>query len=102
MSRVQFSVPGESMAYLIIYGPTPEEILRKYTGLLGRPALPPPWSFDLWLSTSFATSYDETTAPHRSVDRQPTRHGRLRPWRRARTRRRDPTGPACPKCRAST
>jgi alpha-D-xyloside xylohydrolase len=61
VSRVQFSVPGESMEYLVIYGPTPEEILRKYTGLLGRPALPPPWSFGLWLSTSFTTSYDETT-----------------------------------------
>ncbi len=61
VSRVQFSVPGESMEYLVIYGPTPKEILRKYTGLLGRPALPPPWSFGLWLSTSFTTSYDEAT-----------------------------------------
>jgi alpha-D-xyloside xylohydrolase len=46
---------------LIIYGPTPADILRKYTGLTGRPALPPPWSFGLWLSTSFTTSYDEET-----------------------------------------
>ena len=61
VSRVQFSVPGESLEYLVIYGPTPEEILRKYTGLLGRPALPPSWSFGLWLSTSFTTSYDEAT-----------------------------------------
>jgi alpha-D-xyloside xylohydrolase len=61
VSRVQFSVPGESMEYLVIYGPTPKEILGKYTGLLGRPALPPPWSFGLWLSTSFTTSYDEAT-----------------------------------------
>ncbi len=34
---MQFSVPGESLEYLVIYGPTPEEILRKYTGA-ARPA----------------------------------------------------------------
>ncbi|HOO27190.1 MAG TPA: alpha-xylosidase, partial [Lachnospiraceae bacterium] len=27
----------------------------------GRPALPPAWSFGLWLSTSFTTNYDEAT-----------------------------------------
>jgi alpha-D-xyloside xylohydrolase len=61
VSRVQFSVAGQNLEYLVIYGPTPREILRKYTGLTGRPALPPPWSFGLWLSTSFTTSYDEQT-----------------------------------------
>ena len=61
VSRVQFSVAGQTLEYLVIYGPTPREILRKYTALTGRPALPPPWSFGLWLSTSFTTSYDEST-----------------------------------------
>ena len=61
VSRMQFSVAGQTLEYLVIYGPTPAEILRKYTGLTGRPALPPPWSFGLWLSTSFTTSYDEKT-----------------------------------------
>jgi alpha-D-xyloside xylohydrolase len=61
VSRVQFSVAGQTLEYLVIYGPTPAEILRKYTALTGRPALPPPWSFGLWLSTSFTTSYDEKT-----------------------------------------
>ena len=59
--RVQFSVPGESLEYLVIYGPTPKEILAKYTALTGKPALPPPWSFGLWLSTSFTTNYGEDT-----------------------------------------
>ncbi len=59
VTRVQFSVEGQSLEYFVIYGPTPKEILRKYTALTGRPALPPPWSFGLWLSTSFTTSYDE-------------------------------------------
>jgi alpha-D-xyloside xylohydrolase len=61
VSAVQFSVPGERLEYLVIYGPTPAEIVRKYTALTGRPALPPRWSFGLWLSTSFLTDYDEPT-----------------------------------------
>jgi alpha-D-xyloside xylohydrolase len=61
VERVQFSVPGEKLDYFVIYGATPEEILERYTALTGRPALPPPWSFGLWLTTSFTTSYDEQT-----------------------------------------
>jgi alpha-D-xyloside xylohydrolase len=56
---VGFSVPGESITYDLLYGPSPKEILRAYTALTGRPALPPAWSFGLWLSTSFTTDYDE-------------------------------------------
>ncbi|MCY0878732.1 MAG: alpha-xylosidase [Firmicutes bacterium] len=59
VSVVQFSVPGESIEFLIIDGPTPKEVLQRYTALTGRPALPPAWSFGLWLSTSFATDYNE-------------------------------------------
>ena len=61
VARVQFSIEGESLEYFLIHGPTPKEILRKLTALTGRPALPPAWSFGLWLSTSFTTSYDEDT-----------------------------------------
>jgi alpha-D-xyloside xylohydrolase len=61
VSRTQFSVAGQSLSYLIVYGPTPADVLRRYTALTGRPALPPAWSFGLWLSTSFTTPYDEET-----------------------------------------
>jgi alpha-D-xyloside xylohydrolase len=61
VSRVQFSVPGESLEYFVIYGPHPKDVLQKYTALTGRPALPPPWSFGLWLSTSFTTEYNDQT-----------------------------------------
>ncbi len=61
VERVQFSVPGERLDYFIIYGPSPKDVLQKYTALTGRPALPPAWSFGLWLSTSFTTDYDEET-----------------------------------------
>ncbi len=61
VERVQFSLPGEELTYDVIYGETPKDILERYTALTGRPALPPAWSFGLWLSTSFTTSYDEET-----------------------------------------
>ena len=60
-SQVNFSVPGQSLEYFILYGPSPKEVLEKYTALTGRPALPPAWSFGLWLTTSFTTNYDEET-----------------------------------------
>lgn len=58
---VQFSVPGETIEYAVIDGPTPKDVLARYTAYTGRPALPPAWSFGLWLSTSFTTNYDEAT-----------------------------------------
>ena len=61
VSRSQFSVRGQALEYFVIYGPTPKDVLRKYTALTGRPARVPEWSFGLWLSTSFTTAYDEAT-----------------------------------------
>ena len=61
VERVQFSVEDERMTYYVIAGPTPLDVIRRYTGLTGRPPLPPAWSFGLWLSTSFNTNYDEET-----------------------------------------
>ncbi|GAA0319164.1 alpha-xylosidase [Kineococcus aurantiacus] len=61
VSRTQFSVEGHELTYHVIAGPTPLEVLRRYTGLTGRPPRIPEWSFGLWLSTSFTTDYDEAT-----------------------------------------
>ena len=60
-NRVQFSISGESLEYFVIDGPSPHEVIEKLTALTGRPALPPAWSFGLWLTTSFVTNYDEAT-----------------------------------------
>ncbi|TVY11293.1 alpha-xylosidase [Paenibacillus cremeus] len=61
VSKVGFSVPGECLDYFIIGGDTLKDVLDNYTKLTGRPALPPAWSFGLWLTTSFTTDYDEAT-----------------------------------------
>jgi alpha-D-xyloside xylohydrolase len=61
VERVQFSVPGERLSYYVIAGPTPKDVLRRYTALTGRPPKVPAWSYGPWLSTSFTTSYDEAT-----------------------------------------
>ena len=61
VSKVQFSVAGEYLEYFVIDGPTPKAVLDRYTRFTGRPALPPAWSFGLWLTTSFTTNYDEAT-----------------------------------------
>jgi len=60
-SRVQFSVPGETLDYYVIGGGTPKNVLSRYTALTGRPARVPAWSFGLWLTTSFTADYDEAT-----------------------------------------
>ena len=61
VEQVQFSVAGECLEYFVIAGPTPAEVLDRYTRLTGRPARVPDWSYGLWLSTSFTTDYDEAT-----------------------------------------
>lgn len=61
VERVQFSVPGEALEYFVIAGPTPKDVITRYTALTGRPPVVPAWSYGLWLSTSFTTDYDEAT-----------------------------------------
>ena len=61
VTKVNFSVPGENISYIVIGGPTMKDVLRRYTDLTGKPGLPAPWTFGLWLSTSFTTNYDEAT-----------------------------------------
>jgi alpha-D-xyloside xylohydrolase len=73
VSKAQFSVKGEALEYFIIDGPEPKLVLERYTRLTGRPALPPAWSFGLWLTTSFTTDYDEATV-NRFVDGMRTRN----------------------------
>ena len=61
VAKVEFSVPGETLDYFVINGPSMKEVLMRYTDLTGKPSLPAPWTYGLWLSTSFTTNYDEET-----------------------------------------
>ncbi len=61
VTKAEFSVEGGYLDYFFINGPTMKEALVHYTDLTGKPSLPAPWTFGLWLSTSFTTNYDEQT-----------------------------------------
>ena len=61
VAKAAFSVQGESLDYFFINGPSMKEVLMRYTDLTGKPARMAPWTFGLWLSTSFTTNYDEKT-----------------------------------------
>lgn len=60
-TRVNIAVPGEGLRVYVIAGDDLKKVLERYTGFTGRPALPPPWTFGLWLTTSFTTDYDINT-----------------------------------------
>ena len=61
VSETQFSVPGERLEYIIFGADEMKNAVSGYCKLAGRPALPPAWSFGLWLTTSFTTDYSEET-----------------------------------------
>ena len=61
VSKVQFSVRGECLDYFLMAGESMKDVITLYTGLTGRVPKLPDWSFELWLSTSFSTDYDEKT-----------------------------------------
>lgn len=61
VTRTAFSVEGGYLDYYLFNGPSMKEVLERYTDLTGKPSLPAPWTFGLWLSTSFTTNYDEET-----------------------------------------
>ena len=61
VSKVSMTVSGENMEYFIFGGENITDVLEGYTDLTGKPALPPAFSFGLWLTSSFTTSYDEET-----------------------------------------
>ncbi len=61
VTRVQFSVPGEKIDFMVVGGGDGKTVLQNYTALTGRPPCCQPGRFGLWLTTSFTTSYDEKT-----------------------------------------
>ena len=58
-SRTQFSLAGESMEYILMGGASMKHVMDIYSELIGRPGLPPAWSFGTWLSSPLFEEYDE-------------------------------------------
>ena len=56
---VQFMCDRATLDVFLIGGQTPEEILRGYHMLTGLPAMPPLWSFGIWMSRMTYFSADE-------------------------------------------
>jgi alpha-D-xyloside xylohydrolase len=40
-----------TLAFQVVYGPQLTDVLSRYTGLTGRPSLPPPFTFGPWISS---------------------------------------------------
>jgi alpha-D-xyloside xylohydrolase len=53
--RVQTSVEGQRLKWYVIYGPSPKEVLEKYSILTGKGSMVPSWSFGMgiFLSVGF-------------------------------------------------
>lgn len=60
-TRVNIAVQGEGIRLYVIGGDDLKQVLERYTSFTGKPALPPPWTYGLWLTTSFTTNYDIET-----------------------------------------
>jgi alpha-D-xyloside xylohydrolase len=57
-----FAVADEVMDLFFIYGPSFKQILETYTEITGRPAVPPAWSFGIWMSRCAYRSREEMEA----------------------------------------
>ena len=68
VEKVRFSVEGEDLAYYVIKGTDPKDVLSKYTAIMGRPALPPSWTFGMWMSSCYKVAFDENSVVE-NVDR---------------------------------
>jgi len=61
VTKAEFSVEDGYLDYFLFGGESMKDVLVAYTDVTGKPSLPAPWTFGLWLSTSFTTNYDEAT-----------------------------------------
>ena len=59
LSEATFVFEDSQLDYYFFYGPHLCDIIRRYTGLTGRAALPPRWSFGYWISRNSFETGDE-------------------------------------------
>jgi alpha-D-xyloside xylohydrolase len=55
-----FRVEDPYLDYFLIYGPRPGDVIARYHQLTGRAAVPPLWSFGMWMSRCRYVSRQET------------------------------------------
>jgi alpha-glucosidase (family GH31 glycosyl hydrolase) len=63
---VNFRTMGGVLDFYIVLGPTPEEVTKQYLDLIGKPFLPPYWSFGFQLSR---WAYNSLDAMKAAIDR---------------------------------
>jgi alpha-glucosidase (family GH31 glycosyl hydrolase) len=63
---VNFRTMGGVLDFYIVLGPTPEEVTKQYLDLIGKPFLPPYWSFGFQLSR---WGYNSLDAMKAAIDR---------------------------------
>ncbi len=49
--RFEATNPVGTLRLHIVFGPRLADVIGRYTGLTGRPSLPPPWAFGPWISS---------------------------------------------------
>ena len=52
-ARARYDISSETstLRFHLVPGPNLHDVITRYTGLLGRPPLPPPWAFGAWISS---------------------------------------------------
>lgn len=65
-----FCVHAPWLDYFLIAGANYKELLFHYTALTGRPAVPPPWSFGLWMSRCMYKNVQEVKRVVRGMRRR--------------------------------
>lgn len=60
-SAVRMAVPGDALDMIVLGDGDIARVLSVYSKIVGYPPRVPVWSYGLWLTTSFTTSYDEAT-----------------------------------------
>jgi alpha-D-xyloside xylohydrolase len=70
LEHTALSVTVEDTGFLdfyLIYGPSPKEILPRYHGITGAPAVPPKWTFGLWMARITYSSQGEVEGVAREI-----------------------------------
>lgn len=65
-----FTVHGPSLAATLIPGPTPADVVARYTAKVGRPPVPPAWAFQPWKSRDWRVDTQQAATEDISIQRE--------------------------------